>query len=160
SCREHIGDKKRNSPEPAMSQSIALNPMLALSQQIQEIVGAAANAVVGVRSLGRHVASGFIWGPGIVVTASDGIESNDDLSVTLADKSLSAQLAGRDSATGTAVLRVSEGLPEPLRLATGAAPQVGQMVLALGRSDEGVVASLGMVSTAGGPWQSRRGGRI
>lgn len=143
-----------------MSQSTALNPMLALSQQIQEIVGAAANAVVGVRSQGRRVASGFVWGPGAVVTASDGIESSDDLSVTLADKSLTAQLAGRDSATGTAVLRVSEDLPEPLRLATGAAPHVGQMVLALGRSDEGVVASLGMVSTAGGPWQSRRGGRI
>jgi S1-C subfamily serine protease len=34
------------------------------------------------------------------------------------------------------------------------------MVLALGRGEEGIVASLGMVSVAGGTWQSRRGGRI
>jgi S1-C subfamily serine protease len=143
-----------------MSQSTALNPMLTLSRQIQEIVGAAAHAVVGVRSQGRHMASGFIWRPGVVVTSSDGIEAGDDLSVTLADKSLAAQLAGRDSTTGTAVLRVAEELPEPLHLATGNGPPVGAMVLALGRRDEGVVASLGMVATAGGAWQSRRGGRI
>jgi len=143
-----------------MSQSAALNPMLALSRQIQEMVEAAAHAVVGVRSQGRHVASGFVWRPDVVVTASDGIEAGDDLSVTLADKSLAAQLAGRDATTGTAVLRVTEELPEPLRLATGDGPHVGGMVLALGRSDDGPVASLGMVATAGGAWQSRRGGRI
>ena len=143
-----------------MSQSTPLNPMLALSRQIQEIVGTAARTVVGVRAQGRQVASGFVWRPGAVVTASDAVEAGDDLSVTLADKSLAAQLVGRDSATGTAVLRVAEDLPEPLRLAQGDASHVGQMVLALGRNDEGVVASLGMVSTAGGPWQSRRGGHI
>jgi S1-C subfamily serine protease len=143
-----------------MSQSTASNPMLALSRQIQGLVAAADHAVVGVRSQGRHVASGFVWHTGVVVTASDGIEANDDLSVTLADKSLAAQLAGRDTATGTAVLRVPEGLPEPARLATSNDPRIGQMVLALGRTHEGVVASLGMIATAGGPWQSRRGGRI
>jgi S1-C subfamily serine protease len=143
-----------------MSQSTDFNPLLVLSRQIQQIVDAVQHAVVGVRSHGRHVASGFVWRPGLVVTTSDGIEPNEDLTVTLADRSHTAQLAGRDSATGTAVLRVAEGLPEPLQLAAGSDPHVGQMVLALGRSDEGVVASLGMVSRAGGPWQSRRGGRI
>jgi S1-C subfamily serine protease len=134
--------------------------MLALSRQIQQIVDTAARTVVGVRAQGRQVASGFVWRPNAVVTASDAVEAGDDLSVTLADKSLAAQLVGRDSATGTAVLRVAEDLPEPLRLAQGDVSHVGQMVLALGRNDEGVVASLGMVSTAGGAWQSRRGGHI
>jgi len=143
-----------------MSQSTALNPMLALSRQIQNIVEAAAHAVVGVRSQGRHVASGFVWRPGVVVTASDGIEAGEDLAVTLADRSVAAQLAGRDATTGTAVLRVAEELPEPLRLATGDGPHTGGLVLALGRGDDGVVAGLGMVATAGGAWQSRRGGRI
>jgi S1-C subfamily serine protease len=104
--------------------------MLALSQQIQGIVGAAAHAVVGVRAQGRQMASGFVWRPGVVVTASDAIEAGDDLSVRLADKSVPARLAGRDSATGMAVLRIGEELPEPLRPATGQAPHVGQMVLA------------------------------
>jgi S1-C subfamily serine protease len=143
-----------------MSQSTALNPMLALSRHIQEIVGAVAHAVVGIRSQGRHVGSGFVWRPGVVVTGSEVVEAHDDLSVTLADKTLAARLAGSDGATGTAVLQVAEGLPQPLRLVAGNDPQVGQTVLALGRGSEGMVASLGMVSTAGGPWQSRRGGRI
>ena len=143
-----------------MSQSTVSNPMLTLSRRLGELADAAAGAVVGVRSHGRHVASGFIWQPGAVVTASDAVEAGDDLSVTLADKSLAARLAGQDAATGTAVLHVAEGLPEPPRLATTDAARVGQLVLALGRTREGVAASLGMVSTAGGPWQSRRGGRI
>jgi S1-C subfamily serine protease len=143
-----------------MSQATASNPMLALSRRLEELADAAAGAVVGVRSHGRHVASGFVWQPGAVVTASDAIESSDDLSVTLSGTSVAAQLAGRDGATGTAVLRVAEGLPEPLRLAASDGARVGQLALALGRTPEGIVASLGMVSTAGGPWQSRRGGRI
>jgi S1-C subfamily serine protease len=143
-----------------MSQPTPLSPMLALSRQVQEIVAAAEHAVVGVRSQGRHVASGFIWRPGLVVTASDPIEASDDLSVTISDRSLSAQLAGRDAATGTAVLRVVEKQPEPPRLATSDDPRIGQMLLCLGRAANGIVASLGMIATAGGPWQSRRGGRI
>jgi S1-C subfamily serine protease len=143
-----------------MSSSTAANPMLALSRRLEELADAGAGAVVGVRSHGRYVASGFIWKSGAVVTASDAVEASDDLSVTLSDKSLAAQLAGRDAATGTAVLRVVEDLPEPPRLAASDGARAGQLVLALGRTQEGTVASLGMVSTSGGPWQSRRGGRI
>ena len=143
-----------------MSQSTTSNPMLALSQQIQGIVGAAAHAVVGVRAQARQMASGFVWRPGVVVTASDAIEAGDHLSVRLAGKSVPARLAGRDSATGMAVLRIGEELPDPLRLTTGQAPHVGQMVLALGRNEDGNVANLGMVSSVGGAWQSRRGGHI
>jgi S1-C subfamily serine protease len=143
-----------------MSQATASNPMLALSRRLEELADAAAGGVVGVLSHGRHVASGFIWRPGTVVTASDAVEASDDLSVSLADRSVAARLAGRDAATGTAVLHVAEGLPEPPSLATSDGARVGQLVLALGRIREGVAVSLGMVSTVGGPWQSRRGGRI
>jgi DNA-binding NarL/FixJ family response regulator len=71
-----------------------------------------------------------------------------------------AQLAGRDPTTDVAVLRLSENLPEPARVTVSDAARVGQMVLALGRGDDGVIANLGMVSVAGGPWQSMRGGNI
>jgi S1-C subfamily serine protease len=109
---------------------------------------------------GHPVASGFIWRPDTVVTASDAIEADDGLSVAVAEKTVAAQLAGRDPATGIAVLRVAEGLPEVPRLDPAQSVRAGQLVLALGRGGEGVVASLGMVATAGGPWQSLRGGRI
>jgi S1-C subfamily serine protease len=143
-----------------MSESTTFDALSALSRRLEELAAGPSGVVVGVWSQGRPVASGFAWKPGVVVTASDAIEADDDLSVVAADKPLGAQLAGTDPSTGIAVLRVSVGLPEPLHLATGADARVGQMVLALGRGEEGIVASLGMVSVAGGAWQSRRGGRI
>ena len=143
-----------------MSEPTTFDALSALSRRLEGLVTAASGAVVGVRSHGRLAASGIVWKPGVVVTASEAIEADDDLSVIAADKPLGARLAGRDPSTGIAVLRVSEGLPEPQRLADGAGARVGQMVLALGRAEEGIVASLGMVSVAGGAWQSRRGGKI
>jgi S1-C subfamily serine protease len=143
-----------------MSDITHSNPLVALSGRLEELTATAADAVVGVRSQGRHVASGFIWRPGAVVTAASAVEADDDLSVTFADASRPAQVAGRDLSTGIAVLRVPEGLPEAPRLAASEAERVGRLVLALGRADAGVTAALGMVSAAGGPWQSQRGGHL
>ena len=143
-----------------MAEPTSFNALAALSRQLEDLAAAAASAVVSVRAHGRHVASGFTWMPAAVVTASDAIEVDDDLSVTVGEAPVAAQLAGRDPATGIAVLRVPEGLPDAPRPAVAVDARVGRMVLALGRTEEGVIASLGMVSTAGGPWQSRRGGRI
>jgi S1-C subfamily serine protease len=137
------------------------NSLLALSGQLEHLAEAAAHAVVGVRLHGRLVASGLVWKPGVVVTASDALEADDDISViAAASEPLSAQFAGRDPTTDVAVLRVSDNLPEPARVTMSDAVRVGQMVLALGRGEEGVIANLGMVSVAGGRWQSMRGGNI
>jgi S1-C subfamily serine protease len=143
-----------------MAAPTALNALSALSRQLEDLAGAAAGAVVSVRAHDRHVASGFRWTPAAIVTASDAIEVDDNLSVTVGEAPVAAQLAGRDPATGIAVLRVPEGLPDAPRPTAAADARVGRIVLALGRADDGVIASLGMVSTAGGPWQSRRGGSI
>jgi S1-C subfamily serine protease len=59
-----------------------------------------------------------------------------------------------------AVLRVAEAPPQAPALPVRDGVDVGSMVLALTRNAEGIAASLGMVSTAGGAWQSRRGGHI
>jgi S1-C subfamily serine protease len=143
-----------------MPQSTHTNALSALSRRLEEMVGAAGNAVVGVRVQGSHVASGFLWRPGTVVTASDAVEAGEDLSVTAGAGPLAAQLAGRDPATGIAVLRVADAPPQGLEMSVRDSVGVGQMVLALARNGEGIGACLGMVSAAGGAWQSRRGGRI
>ena len=109
----------------------------------------------------RLVASGLVWKPGVVITASDALEADDDISVIAgAGKPVSAQFAGRDPTTDVAVLRLGDSLPEPATMTMSEAARVGQMVLALGRGEDGVIANLGMVSVAGGPWQSMRGGNI
>ena len=144
-----------------MSEQSTASSLLALSQKLQHLAEAAAHAVVGIRSHGRLVASGLVWKPGVVVTASDALEADDDLSViAAAGKAFSAQVAGRDPTTDVAVLRLSDNLPELAQLTMSDAVRIGQMVLALGRGQDGVIANLGMVSVAGGPWQSMRGGNI
>lgn len=137
------------------------NPLLALSACVSGLVENAANAVVGVRSHGRLVASGFVWKTDAVVTASDALEADDDISLALADgRTVAAKLAGRDPTTDIAVLRLGEGSLQPLQTAAGKGARVGQLVVALGRGREGVTGNLGMVSAAGGAWQSMRGGTI
>ena len=97
-----------------MSEQPTANSLLALSRQLEHLAEAAAHAVVGIRLHGRLVASGLVWKPGVVVTASDALEADDDISViAAAGKAVSAQFAGRDPTTDVAVLRLSDNLPEP-----------------------------------------------
>jgi S1-C subfamily serine protease len=137
------------------------NALLALSADLTELVGNAANVVVGVRSHGRLVASGFVWKTGAVVTASDALEADDDISLALADgRTVEAKLAGRDPTTDVAVLRAGDAALQSLQAPTSSGARVGQLVVAVGRGREGITANLGMVSVAGAAWQSMRGGNI
>lgn len=144
-----------------MPDQIAANPLLALSRQLQQLVEGVADTIVSVRSHGHSVASGIAWKPGVVVTASDALRADDEISVLAAGgRSIQAQLAGRDPTTDIAVLRLAEDLNAPSPAIASQEPAVGQMVVAVGRGREGVIANLGCVSVAGGAWESRRGGRI
>jgi S1-C subfamily serine protease len=97
-----------------------------------------------------------------VLTASHVLEREEDLSVETADgRTLTARFAGRDHSTDLAVLDV-EGLDvEPAAPAEGDA-RVGQISLAVGSHSrgEGPRATLGVVSTVGGPIRTRRGPRL
>ena len=127
-----------------MSEQTTANSLLVLSRQLEHLAEAAAHAVVGIRLHGRLVASGLVWKPGVVVTASDPLEADDDISVVPADRpAVSAQFAGRDPTTDVAVLPLSNNLPEPARVTMRDAARVGQIVLALGRGEEGGIANLG-----------------
>lgn len=144
-----------------MSEQNTANPLGNLSDQLEGLIQVAAGAVVSVGSHGRAVASGLLWKPGVVVTASDAVESDDGLAVSTAGaQSVPAQLAGRDPTTAIAVLRLADDKLAPPPLTVQAEVRVGQLVVAVGRSSEGVIANLGMVAVAGPAWQSRRGGTI
>jgi len=137
------------------------NPLLGLSQSLSALVESVANSLIGVLSHGRLVASGFAWKADAAVTASDALEADDEISLLLADgRTLAATLRGRDPSTDVALISVGNGTLQPLATSAAGGVRVGGLALALGRGKEGVTANLGMVSTAGGPWQSLRGGTI
>ncbi|HEX4628861.1 MAG TPA: trypsin-like peptidase domain-containing protein, partial [Gemmatimonadales bacterium] len=71
-----------------------------------------------------------------------------------------ATLAGRDPTTDLAVLKfAAPGLPSA-SLGAGDPPNVGQLVLALGRPGPNLTASWGVVSSVTGPWRTSRGGEL
>jgi serine protease Do len=130
-----------------------------LSDSLAAVVERVSTNVVAVDARPRIPSSGVIWAPGIVVTADHTIQQ-DDIRVRLpGGAETKASLAGRDRATDIAVLRVDHAGPPPA-FGDPAALKPGHLALAAGRTEQGVTASMGIVSTAGGPWRTWRGGLI
>jgi S1-C subfamily serine protease len=137
------------------------NPLSALSTHLANTVEATAGCVVAVLGRGRAASSGLVWRPGVIVTASDALEQDQNITVVLADGTrLAATLAGRDPTTDIAVLRIDQAATPTVAAPGSRALRAGELVLSVGRRSEGPIARLGLVAVAGGPWQSLRGGRI
>jgi S1-C subfamily serine protease len=138
------------------------NSLLSFSNQLAAIAEQAAPAIVGVQSDPRTAASGVHWRQGVVVTAAHALRRDDEIRIlTASGEELKAELAGRDPGTDLAILKVAGfDAPAATQAATGDA-KAGNLVLALGRSrGGGLTASLGIVSSVSGPWQTWRGGRL
>jgi len=137
--------------------------LAAFSDQSAQLVERMAGSVVAVHSGNRRSASGIHWRAGVIVTAEEALERDEDIKVTLpGGREVAVTLAGRDPTTDVAVLR----LPAPdaalpvAATADAAALRAGQVALAVGNHQGAPLASLGIVALAGGPWQSQRGGSI
>lgn len=142
------------------------HPLAAFSDQAAQLVERAAGSVVAVHG-GRRSASGIHWRAGIIVTAEEALERDEDIKVTLpGGREVAATLAGRDPTTDVAVLRLPEPAPNAGEAAAVAATadasslRAGHVVLAVGNHQGAPLASLGIVALAGGPWHSQRGGTI
>src|SRR5579871_341473 len=137
------------------------NEWAALSNDLAAAVERAGRSVVAVHARPRFSSSGVIWRPGVIVTAQHTIRREEEITVTLPDGSnRAATLAGSDTGTDVAVLRLAEPAGEPVsQLAAGIKP--GHVALTVGRSeDSGVNATLGIISAVSGPWRTWRGGRL
>lgn len=137
------------------------NLLAALSDAMVEAVARAGASVVLVDARRRFPASGIAYSSDLVLTADHVVEREDDIYIQLADGSRkSASLVGRDPGADLALLRVSGGSLTAAEPALEPA-RVGQLVLALGRpTEEGIQASLGVVSAVGGPARTGRGGLL
>ena len=139
--------------------------MSVLSDLSNALAAATENAgagVVRVEARPRLPASGIVWSAdGVIVTAHHTVEQEDNIAIGLADgKTTTAKLIGRDPTTDLAVLRTQATNLTTRTWADAAALKVGHMVLALGRPDANVMATLGVVSALGDAWRTPAGGRL
>jgi S1-C subfamily serine protease len=129
------------------------------STSLADLVERAGQSAVAIEARHRIGSSGFLWKPGVIVTADHSVRRDEDIPVILPDGNrASAELVGRDPDTDIAVLRVGTA-PAPA-LTPAPALRTGEIVLAVGRHEPGVLAAMGIVSTAAGPWKTWRGGYL
>jgi S1-C subfamily serine protease len=133
-----------------------------LSNALAAATESAGAGVVRVEARPRLPASGIVWSAdGVIVTAHHVVEQEDNIAIGLADgKTTTAKLVGRDPTTDLAVLRAQSTNLTTRTWADPAALKVGHLVLALGRPDEKVMATLGVVSALGEAWRTPAGGRL
>ncbi len=141
--------------------SADLNPLTAFSESLVQAVAKAGKSTVLVNGRHRLPASGIAYAPDLVLTADHVVERDEDLSVMLAGgETLSVSVAGRDPGNDLALLRLESASLAPAEKASQEA-RVGQVVIALGRpSQDGIEASLGIVSALGGPARTGCGGLL
>ena len=138
---------------------MALTTLTDISNQLADAVAAAARSVVQVHGR-RQPASGVVHDTDVVVTTTRAIGQEDGLSVRTPDgREVQAELIGWDPATHLVALRATSlDLPAAV---VGAAPRVGHIAVAIGRSwSNALTASAGIVSVIGGPLQTGRGRAI
>ena len=136
------------------------NPLVALSDTTAKLVEGAASSIVSVHGGSRWHSSGIHWRSGIIVTAEEVLERDENIKLTLpGGQTIDASLVGRDPSTDVAVLRFQpDGLPTA---ATATASlRAGEAIFALGGHEGAALAAFGIVALAGGAWRSSRGGTI
>jgi S1-C subfamily serine protease len=142
-----------------MTDTNILAPLQSLSSACVGLVAKVATAIVSVNSR-RSRSSGFIWRPGLIVTAEQALTGEGEIAITLAGgETLATQLVGRDPTTDIALLRMDRSGPGPALL-TAASVSTGALAMAVGAEEGAPTVTLGLVSRATGPWRSLRGGEI
>ena len=138
-----------------------INPLVAFSDAMADAVANAGQATVLVNARRRLPASGIVFDTNLVLTADHVIERDTDITVQFeGGREVNTSLAGRDPASDLAVLRLEQPSPATA-VQSPDAGRVGQLVLALGRpTPNGIEASLGIISSLGGPARTHRGGLL
>ena len=143
-----------------MSHSSSTGSIETSSAALSALVAQVAGSLVSVHSH-RSRSSGFVWKPGLVVTADEALADEGEVSLTLpGGERVAAVIAGRDQTTDVALLRIERTDLPPVTLEAAAVAAAGALALAVGARDGAPVAALGAVAFAGPAWRSLRGGEI
>lgn len=137
--------------------------LASFSSLIADVVARTTPTVVSIHSH-RSRASGFVWKPGLVVTADEALADEGEVLVKLADGTeRPARVAGRDHTTDIALLRVdapSDTRSKAVLALTPVVPALGSLAVVVAAQRGAPTASLAMVSLVGERWRSLRGGEI
>jgi S1-C subfamily serine protease len=142
-----------------MSDPASTSTLQVFSEALSNLI---ASAVLSVVALQSHHArfSGFVWRPGLIVTADEALPEDGDVTVVLpGGKTAPALLVGHDPTTDIALLRIDDKDLRPATLSS-ALMRAGELVAVIGAQNAGPTAALGVVSLVGGGWRSVRGGEI
>jgi S1-C subfamily serine protease len=136
------------------------NLLDALSDLLVARCTAAGSSVAAIRlPAGAHLGA-ILWRPDALVTSEQSLPRCEAVEIVLADgSSLRGTVAGRDTGTNIAVIRLDTSVTAPTLSASQ--PRVGGLVVAAGVDGGGrPSARLGLVNALGPEWHSMRGGRI
>jgi S1-C subfamily serine protease len=143
-------------PDPSAGFSLAT-----ISDLAADLLDGIAPRLVTIHGRRRGTSSGILWRPGVVVTAEEALEADEDVTVTRPDGSqVTAAIIGRDPSTDIALLRIEEQPLEEITFHPTGGLRAGHPILAAGRQPEGLSAAFGIVALVGAPWRSLRGGQI
>ena len=135
------------------------SPLAALSSSLADVVAQTSPAIVSVHSH-RSRASGFVWKPGLVVTADEALADEGEVAIRLTDGTEhAATIVGRDHTTDIALLRFEAKNTASIALSP-IGPSLGSLAVVVAAERGVPTASLGTVSLVGERWRSLRGGDI
>lgn len=138
-----------------------MSALQSLSDELAAAVERGGAAIAAVHARHRVPSSGVHWTSGVIVTADHTLERVDGITVTFGDgKRRAASLAGRDPTTDIAVLKLADAAGAPVAVLSAGPVRPGHLVLAVGRSDDGLSATMGVISAVGEAWNTWRGGRV
>jgi S1-C subfamily serine protease len=142
-----------------MSQPAPPNIMQQLSDAFSTVAIQAKLRIVAVHSA-RSRSSGFIWRPGLIVTADEGLAEDAGISIVqCGGTTAAATLVGRDPTTDVALLR-TDTFSAPDQVLQSATAALGALTLVIGSQNGAPTVASGIVSFVGGAWRSLRGGAV
>ncbi|MFH7026435.1 MAG: S1C family serine protease [Heteroscytonema crispum UTEX LB 1556] len=139
-----------------------MSSLLALSNDLANIVEQVGGAVVSIDPKTSMPTSGIHWRSGIIITSDENLGRSEDITVILSEgRKVSATVLARDSSTDVAVLKLQNVELPVAKIADATSFKVGHLVLALARGNDGnIMAAMGAVSVVSGAWRSMSGGNI
>ncbi|XSC47028.1 S1C family serine protease [Bradyrhizobium sp. RDT10] len=133
--------------------------LTSFSSALADIVARTTPAIVSVHSH-RLRASGFVWKPGLIVTADEALADEGEVSIKFADGTARpASIAGRDHRPISPCCDLDARDMAPVVLSS-VVPDLGSLSVVVAAEHGVPTAALGAVSLVGRSWRSLRGGEI